>query len=97
MQSKIEEIEEKDKGLIRVKIDNEWYSAWDDLADQIIKLGVGSLIDFTFVERGKYKNIKTISHPTKNLAVKELNIESYTKGYNDALHDVSKNMEKMKK
>ena len=48
-------------------------------------------------EKGKWKNIRSIKHITKNLSVKELNIESYIKGYNEAIHDIIKKLEEMKK
>jgi len=94
MQGKIEQIEDNKK-YARVKIDDEWYSAWDDVKEEIKDLGVGSIIDFRFTEKGKYKNIKNINKKSQNLSVKELSIESYTKGYNDALNDIKKKLDKM--
>ena len=99
MQGKIEVIEEKeyqDKPYLRVQIDGKWYSAWDEIVPAILNIGTDSDVDFVTIQKGKYENITSIEKIVRP-SVKEHKIDSYVAGYNDAIKDIIKNLERMKK
>jgi len=99
MQGKIEQIEEKEyqgNPYLRIQIDGAWYSAWGDLVSTILKIGIGTEVTFETIQKGKYENIINIKKLTRP-SVKEHKIDSYVAGYNDAVKDIIKKLEGMKK